>query len=102
MKKDINMKAPAVTVRAINQKYLEQLYHSRGELSDTPDLVTEDEEIVGRVITGAGIVVRNKTTNALRMMWCHRWLVGIGLGDVSGKQAERQAAYAALPQLFVD
>lgn len=100
MKNEITEK-PLITVKVISTRLLEQLYPSRGDLDMKADNLADNEEAVGALLGGGGVVIRNKETGRLRMMWPYRYCVGLGLG---GSQADIQtthrAAIAKLPQLF--
>jgi hypothetical protein len=57
--------------------------------------------MVGALITGAGVLLRDTGTGNMRLILPHQYLMSIGLGNTT-QEAERRAAIKALPQLFVD
>jgi len=95
-----------ITIKAIRQKHVEQLYGTRGDFNDQPDGPTENEYVIGCLMNGGGIIYRDRTNLHLRMVWPHRYLVSIGLGrpgmDGTPEAMARKAALDKLEQIFID
>jgi len=96
MSKNIK-EVPLIKVKAINRTLLEQLYHTRGELTDEPEILGQDERAAGMLLTGAGVLVENIANGQVRLVWPYRYCLGQGCTRVD----DQRRFLDPLPQLFV-
>lgn len=89
---------PLITVKQISRKHLEDLYCTRGELNEQPDLKTS-EVAVGMLTNGAGVLVRDQNTFNIRLIWPNRYAISKGC-DPRDRDAQEKCL-ENLPQIFV-
>lgn len=94
---------PLITVKAINQKILEQLYLTRGELSDEPyDDIDSNWVTVGGLATSDSILIRNMANNEIRLVWGLRWCrTKQNITDRAKFEEFRKTVRDSLPTIYV-
>lgn len=91
-------KQALVTVQVLTEALARQLYSSRNDMMQAYKM-DENEEAVGYMVSGAGVLIRNKVNNRLCMVWPYSYCLGQGMNP-KNHQTEQRQILDKLPQLF--
>jgi hypothetical protein len=94
---------PLITVKAINEKIVEQLYPGRGELNSDPYPDIGPEWLaLAKLSTTGDVLIRNMSNGEIRLCWAWRYAATKQEIKDHMKLREFQATIvAALPTVYV-